>query len=320
MATTITSSQVVTDFGAYYINEGQNENNLHDTLRESFDSMGVFTVVDSEDTVLREANVQYSEVLQAFQKTFTPKGGVTFTPKAIPLFNVKVDETFYPDDLKNQWLAFMTSNNLDRTTWPFVRWFIEKYVLAQIMADLENNIYGAAYVAPTPGTAGAASASFDGLKKIINAAITGTTMSTIATGSPNATPATWAGQIETFVQSIPELYWKTAMSLNMSRALALRYKQGRRIKYNSTYDQVSEMMAVEDFEQIQVAGFGSMAGKTKIWGTPKLNALMGFKGGSNKQIVEVEKVDRSVKVYTDFWIGIGFINDGLVFTNDQDLV
>lgn len=320
MATTITSSQVITDFGAYYIDAGQSELQIHDTLRESFVDMGDFTVVETEDTVLREVNTQYAEVLQSFQTAFTPKGGITFTPKAIPLFNVKVDESFYPDALKSQWISFLTSNNLDRTQWPFVRFFIEKYVMGQIMADLTKNIYGAVYAAPAAGVAGAANVAFDGLKKIINTAITAGTTTAIATGAPNATQATWAGQIETFNQGIPELYWQEPMDIKMSRSLALRYKQGRRIKYNSTYAQVSDAMAVEDFEQNKVVGRGSLTGATKIWATPKINSLMAFKGGSNKQIVEVEKVDRMVKVYTDFWIGIGFINDGLIFTNDQDLV
>ena len=319
MATTITSSQVVTDFGAYFIDAGQNENNIHEMLREDFMDMNDFTVVESEDTVLREVNTAYAEVLQSFQTAFTPKGGITFTPKAIQLFNVKVDQSFYPDALKNQYIAFLTSNNLDRTTWPFVRFFA-KYVIGQIKADMVKNLYGAAYAAPAPGVAGAASASFDGLKKIINAGIVATTITPIVTGAPNATAATWAGQVETFAKGIPELYWETPMTIQTSRALALRYKEGRRTKYNSNYAQTSDALAIQDFEQIAVSGRGSMTGVTKIWGTPKMNAIMAFKGGSNSQIMEVEKVDRMVKVYTDFWFGVGFINDALVFTNDQDLV
>jgi len=319
MATVITPDAVVSAFGSYYIDNGQNENNIHDTLRETFEDTDDFTVVDSEDTILRETNVQYAEVLQAFQTAFTPKGGVTFTPKEIKLFNVKVDQAFYPDALKNQWLAFLTSANLDRTTWPFVKWFIEKYVMGQIKADLAKNLYGAVYAAPTGGTAGAASASFDGLKKIINDAITAGTIVPITTGAPNSDAVIFAGQIETFAKSVPELYWNTSMGIKMSRALALRYKQGRRLKYNSNYAQVSEQMAVQDFEQNQVVGRGSLTGVNKIWATPKSNAIMAFKGGSNKTIVEVEKVDRQVKVYTDFYIGLGFIQDSLVYTNDQDI-
>ncbi|HVZ97975.1 MAG TPA: hypothetical protein VG847_13930 [Chitinophagaceae bacterium] len=319
MPTTITSADVVDQFGEYYINNGQNENDIHDTLREQLEDIGDFTVVDSDDTILRAANVEYTEVLQAFQTAFTPKGSVTFTPKEIPLFNVKIDQQFYPDVLKNQWLAFLTSENLDRTTWPFVRWFIEKYVLPQINHDLVKNLYGAVRVAPTEGTAGAASASFNGLRKIINDGITGNTIVPITTGVPNTNPTTWLSQVETFCQSIPELYWETSMGLKMSRALALRYKRGFRMTYDAFAFGVKDNLSlVTDFENIQVIGRGSMTGVSKIWTTPKLNAIMAFKGGSNRGMVEVEKVDRMVKVYTDFWIGLGFIQDALVWTNDQD--
>ncbi|HRH59783.1 MAG TPA: hypothetical protein PL045_04390, partial [Chitinophagaceae bacterium] len=247
MATTITSSQVVSDFGAYYIDEGQNEGNIHQRLREVFETRNAFTVIETEDTQLRETNVTYSEVLQSFQTTFTPKGGITFTPRTIQLFNVKVDQLFLPDALKNQWLAFLTSNNLDRTTWPFVRFFIERYVMGQISHDLETKgIYTGVQANPTPGTANNAIDTMNGVKTIINAGITATTISTIATGTPSTTPATWCTQVEDFTKGIPELYWGETMSLNMSRTLARRYKEGRRTKYNSNYEQVTDKMAVED--------------------------------------------------------------------------
>lgn len=319
MATVISAAELISDFGAYYKDGGQSESDLHDTLRESFTEASDFTIVETEDTILRAANVEYSEALQAFQKEFTPKGGVTFAPKEIKLFNVKVDQSFYPDDLVPTWLGFLTSKNLDRTTWPFVRWFIEVYVLGQIGHDLTKNLYGAEYAAPSIGVAGAASTAFNGLRKIINDGITAGTIVPIATGAPDSSPTTFAGQIESFCKAIPELYWHTPMGIQMSRALALRYKEGRRIKYNSNYAQVSDQMAVQDFEQMQVNGRGSLTGVNKIWATPKSNAIMAFKGGSNRSIVEVEKVDRLVKVYTDFWIGIGFINDALLFTNNQDV-
>ncbi len=321
MPTVINSAQVVADFGAYYIDAGQNETNIHDRLREPFGTKDAFLQIDTEDTTLREANAAYTEVLQGFQTAFTPKGGITFTPKDIPLYNVKVDQSFYPDALKNQWLAFLTSNKLDRTEWPFVRWFIEKYVMGQIEHDLEMEaIYKAVYSAPVPNVANNAADVMNGIKKVINDGINGGTIVPIPTGAPNADPVLWCGQVETFCKAIPELYWGMGMQLNMSRALALRYKEGRRLKYNSNYAQVSEQMAVQDFEEIQVVGRASHTGSNKIWTTPKLNAVLPMKGGSNKDIVEVEKVDRLVKVYTDFWIGLGFIDDGLVFTNDQNLV
>lgn len=319
MPTTITASQVVSDFGAFYIDAGQNESNIHTTLRENFDTQDAFTVVESEDTVLRETNAEFGEIVQAFQTAWTPKGSVDITPISIPLFNLKVDAEFYPDALKNQWLSFMTSNNLDRTTWPFVRWFIEKYVIGQIMADMEKTGYPAVYAAPTVGTASSAASSYNGIKKLINDAITASLITPIVTGAPNTTQTTWCTQVETFLKGIPELYWNNAFQLNTSRALALRYREGRTLKYNTNYAQISDRDVVQNFESVKVKGYGSMSNVNKIWGTLKNNAIMAFKGGSNKSIMEVEKIDRKVKVYTDFWIGLGFINPKLVWTNDQDL-
>ena len=320
MATTITSASVVSDFGAFYIDAGQNENNIHQRLMEPFGSMDCFRIIETEDTVLREANVAYTEVLQGFQKAFTPKGGVTFTPKAIPLYNVKIDQLFYPDDLKSQWLSFLTSNNLDRTTWPFVRFFIEEYVLKQIKADLElQAIFKGVYVAPTAGTANSSNATMNGVRKLINDAITGTTTIASVTGALSTDPVTFCTQIEAFCASVPEVYWDQPMDLNMSRTLRLRYRQGRKLKYNMYYAMEPQLDQVANFENITVEGLASMNGSNKIWMTPFINGILGMKGGSNQSIVEVEKVDRQVKVYTDFWIGAGFVDDGLIFTNDQDL-
>ena len=47
MPTTITSAQVVADFGAYFIDAGQNEGNIHDMLREQFVDVNDFTVVET---------------------------------------------------------------------------------------------------------------------------------------------------------------------------------------------------------------------------------------------------------------------------------
>ena len=320
MATVITSSALVDAFGAYYINSGQNEQNIHNRLREEFGTAEAFRTVDSEDTILREANSGFTEVLQSFQKTFTPKGGVALAPKSIPLFNVKVDELFYPDDLKNQWAAFFTSDVLDRTQWPFVRWFIEEYVLKQIKVDLEKQaIYKGQYAAPTPGVPNDAIETMNGIKFLIDTAIADGGTVVIPTGAPSATPATWAAQVEAFAGSVDELYWDQEMTLNMSRQNALKYSIGRRTKYNMYYPQAPALATVEDFPNITIVGRASMNGSNKIWMSPKVNSILAFKGGSNKDIVEVEKVDRQVKVYTDFWIGAGFIDDGLIFTNDQDI-
>ena len=93
-ATTITATDVVTDFGAYYMNNGQTEEDIRTALQETFETQNAFTVIESDDTKLRMVNAAFGEVLQSFQTTFTPKGSVVFKTREIDLFNIKWTRLF----------------------------------------------------------------------------------------------------------------------------------------------------------------------------------------------------------------------------------
>jgi hypothetical protein len=316
--TQITPADVITEFGAHYIDEGQNLSSLLLRPFEAFGTRSAFTNVPTNDTQLRFSDVTVSEILQPYQDTYTPKGSVDFDPVTINLQQVKVDQQFNPNNLVYSWLGFLTSNNTDRKTWPFVRWFIEVYLLNQLFEDLEKKaVYSGVKAAIVSGTAGNAIGVIDGVKKIINDNIASVTK--INTGAPSIDPADWCTQIEEFVKGIPELYWDKNLTINMSRTLALRYVEGKKKKYNMYYAQEADMLSVANFSNVKVGGRASMNGASKIWATPMENAIFATKGFANANGFEMESVDRSVKIWSDFHIGLGFLLMDLVFTNDQDL-
>lgn len=315
----ITATDIKTQWGDYAQDRGQSESDINEVLREILeDELPDFSVVHSEDTILQRSNVAYAEVLQAFQTQFTPKGMVTFTPNEIRLHRVKADIVFTPDDLIDTWLDFLGSKQLDRAEWPFVRWIAERYVPQQIAADIVNNMYGAVRVNPTAGTAGAASASFNGHKKLINDAITAGSVIPIVTGALSATAATMCSQFEAFVKSLPEPYQHTPKTLRVRKAIETRYKEGKRALYgvmNQTSDVNTQIM---DFEENVVRGTPAMAGANKIICSPRVNSIIAFKGFENINNLEIQAVDRQVKVFTDFHVGLGYNDWRLVWTNDQD--
>jgi hypothetical protein len=321
MATTITATDVISEYGSYYINQGQNLQSLLLRPFEAFGSRDAFTNVPTNDTQVRYSDVTVGEILQPYQDAFTEKGSVTFKPVTIDLHPVKVDQKFNPSSLTYSWLGFLTNNNTDRTTWPFTRWFIEVYLLKQLFQDIEKKaIFKGVHVNPTAGTAGAAQDVIDGIRKQINDAITASAITPIATGALSTDPATFCTQIETFVKGIPELFWETDMTINMSRVLALRFAEGKDAKYNTQYAKEDSLITVKNFPNIKIKGRASMFGSDKIWATPIENVVFLTKGFANANGFELEKVDRTVKVWTDFHIGAGFLLKDLVFTNDRDLV
>ena len=318
--TVINAGTIIADYGSYYIDQGQNLADLNMRPFQEFGTKDAFTVVETTDTILRAVNVNVGEILQGYQDDYTPKGYVGFADGDIPLFPVKVDQAFNPTKLVNTWLGFLTSKKTDRKTWPFVRWFIEEYVFKQIDDDLEMKaIFNGVYAPPVAGVANNAVDIMNGVKKLLNNKVTAGTVVPITTGAPSADPKLWAQQVETFCKGVPEKYWGKTLKLNMSRTLALRYAEGRKLLYNMYYAQETELSKVANFETISVEGRASMINSKKIWMTPKENAVLAVRGFSNKQVVELESVDRKVKIWTDWWMGAGFIMDELIWTNDQDL-
>jgi hypothetical protein len=316
--TTITPTDVITEFGSYYINEGQNLSNLLTRPFHPFGTRDAFTNVPTDNTQLRFSDVQVGKILQPYQKAFTPKGSVVFTPVTIDLHPVKIDQQFNPSDLVYSWLGFLTSNNTDRSTWPFTRWLIEYYLLNQLWEDMELDlVFNGDEAAVVPGVAGAPGEVCDGVKKIINDNIAD--MEQINTGAPAASPKDYVTQIEEFVKGVPKRFWNKKMTLNMNPDLAVRFVEGMQEKYNMNYAQVSDTMSVRNFSNISVKGRQSMDGSNKLWMTPVENAIFAVKGFANATAFELEKIDRSVKIWTDFHVGIGFLQSDLVFTNDQDM-
>jgi len=314
-------SAIITEFGAYYLQSGQGRAALSKVLNWQAKTEMMFTRILTQNTKIDRASSVMSRLLQPFQKQWSPTGDVTFTPLDIPLFKMKADFEEYPDELEETWLGFLASDDLDRKNWPFVRWLLEVHMIPQMEEDMElNEIYSGVYVAPpTPGTAGAAGSAMNGIKKTLNDLVTGGRITPIVTGAPNADPATWVGQVEAFTRAIDKRYWMTPMDIAMSQDLELRFKDGMEVKYNTQYRQEGDIAKVKNFPH-RVVGLPSHVGANKIWCTPKGNAILGVKRPALAKQVQIENVDRLVKIYTDGFKGVGYVLPEIVFTNDQDLV
>jgi hypothetical protein len=312
-------ADIKTEFGLYYKNGGQGIKDLVQILYAKTETDALFTRVDTEDTIIRRGSSIMTRILQPFQKKWTPLGGLTVKPAEIKLFPMKVDFEENPDELEATWLGFLADKNLDRTQWPFVKWLIQNHIIGKHAEDYEiNEVFKGEYAAPVDGTPGPVSTAMDGAKKLINDNITAGGTDPIVTGAIATDPVDYVDQVELFMAAINPLYQDFPMQLAMSKVLARRFQQGMRAKYNMNYAQTSDLTKVEGYNTT-VVGVTSMTGSSKIWCTPRENAILGVKKSSNITVFKIESVDRLVKLFTDYYKGIGFILPELVFTNDQDL-
>lgn len=313
-------ADIITEYGAYYEDAGQNAQRLSKQLYFQNDFDQLFTIRESNDSVYRLGSAAVGRLAQPFQKAFTPTGAATFTPQPIQTYRVKVDFEDYPDELEESWLGFLQSEDHDRSKWPFVKWLLEEHITPRFNEDiLLNEAFSGVYAAPTPGTPGGAGTAMDGIRKIINDHITAGDITPIATGAWDADPATFVTQVETFVKAIPQRYRKQKMSLIMNDDLHVRFQEGMIAKYNMNYNQ-ADLDLVRLYKNITVVGTEVLGNSAKIWCTPKENQYCIWKHGKKQGTYGIESEDRKVKIWNDFRKGYGFVIPQIVYTNDQDLV
>lgn len=313
-------ADILSEFGAYYLNQGQNMTRLFQQIYYGGETDKILTPFFTDETVYRAAESRFQRVLQAFQKAWTPIGETQFVPVEISMYKFKVDSQEYPDDLEGSWLGFLAGDGIDRKQWPFVRWFIEKHLLPKMIEDYElNEIYSGVYAAPAAGVAAAAGTGMNGIKKVINGHVSSGRITAMALGALPTDPSSAVDYVEQFADGINKKYWNLNMKIACSQEFERTYRRGYRIKYGRDFDFTGTAATVRE-TNLSLVGLPSMVGANKIWCTTQQNVLHLQKKTQNKQAVYIESIDRLIKCFTDWWSGVGFIIPELVWTNDQDLV
>lgn len=314
-------TDVVTEYGAYYQDRGQRVADLYKKLTTMMVTWALFQTVMRDDSIYEAGIAEVGELLQPFQKSWTPKGIATFRPQVIRAHKAKVDYELYPDDIEATWLGFLADNGLNRKDWPIVRYIQEELLTPRLADDIETKaMYHGVYVAPTAGVAGPASASMDGFRKIINDGVTAGTIAPITMGAIPANDVDFVTYVEDFVQQILVRYRNQQMPLIMNEDLAFRYKNGFHQKYNVNYSQDPQDMRVRHRSNIRIVESPAMVGSDKIVMTPQTNMKKLVRRTQNIGRWGIEQEDRRVKMWTDFYLGLGFVIHEIVFTTDVDLV
>jgi len=304
-------TDIVKEYGAYYINAGQNMDRLKRLLLFGRETNKVARQIKTNDTVYRLSQSNITSLVQPFQKTWTPKGEITFVPNPIELFKMKVDLDIYPDDIEDNWLGFLASENQNRKEWPLIRYIMEQHIIQKIDEDLELQIYyKGVHQAPTAGTAGATETSMNGLQLHLqtNAKVNRLTMDPLEA-------STIYDQLEEAFEQVSEVYQNTPMLICIApkwRRAFLKDKRAQGFYDISDPGQIDDTL---DFSPAKVKGLPSMIGTNDLFITPNQNMIHLTKKGQNAATFKVEESKRCVSILTDWWEGLGFGLNEVVWTN-----
>lgn len=310
----LTVSSVVSAYGSYYENGGQNEKRVLQLLTQGRQLPGYCTPMVTNETIFRLANSTIGEIVQGFQKSFTAKGGIEIKPNEIRLYHLKVDDEFQPDDLQATWLAFFANlPEPERKNWPFVKWAIEKHYLPRIDQDMElNAYYKGVYSAPSTGVAGSAATAFQGLQAQLQAGVDDGTINTVSMNG-DLDKNTIFDQVELFTDGISNEYQGVEMNVFMSPYWYKKYMQDKRAQGFFTKYNANEIDGNIDFTPLNVKPLAAMTGTNDVFCTPKANLLWLY--SADKKTLKLEEAKRSVALMADWWEGLGFGVNQAVWTN-----
>ena len=311
-------TEIVSTFGSYYLNGQNNMGRLVKKMMQDSETLNLPGIrhINSKETVYQSANVESSEVIQGYQHGFTPKGNVTFHPNTIYLRPMKVDKQLKPDVCWDNWLGFLSADNLSPKDWPFVRYIMEQIVAGQVESDRELKlVYTGVYQQPTEGTAGDAVNVMDGFKKIMTDAAAASHVYPIhkVANIDVLNASDIFDQVEAFEDGISGMLKNHKMYIFMAPEMATAYF--RKLRALGFYD-VSSASGLSDYvdkTQHLVKGIPCMTGSTDIWATTPENILHLTK--RSRSNYRVQEIHRDVDVMCDWWEGLGFVDNDLVYAS-----
>jgi len=312
MAATITVSEIVSAFGTYL---GQNATQILKLLTQPTESQKYMTTMASKELEWRAAKAVIDDVVQGFQKAWTPKGTAAFTPRSIVQRRHKFDIAFYPDEIVDNWLGFMADEATDRKVWPITRYILEQLVLPKVLENRELKLIGKGdYTAITPDSAQATGLSMDGFCTQLEDAKTAGTSAINFITLPKLTAVNIFDEVEEFANKVDALYQNLSMNVFVSRGLYMAYHRRRRDLHglDTNYNGMADII---EGTSMKLVPLPSMAGKDIIFATPKENFIRLINRNDGASNIAIENVDRQIKIYADWYEAVGFGIEEAVFAS-----
>lgn len=318
----LTIEQILEEYGRYYEDAGQNLSRLKRAFMQPSETLKYATPIPTDDTIFKLANPLFQPVLQAFQRSFTPRGSVKFVPNPIELHPIKIDYPFFPTDIESSWLGFLGGDS-SRTieNWPIVKYMLEEYLMNQAIEDKElSGVYKGEWQEPTPGTAGLSINCMNGLKKALKEGAQHPDCRVNVIDEIGVlNEISIFEQLEMYDKKIAELYTGKKLIHFVAQKWVRAFKSAKRANGYYFIDGPDKINSEIDFTEHVVVGLPSMNGTNDIFTTMRENLLHLRKRDLNKVHVDIQKVDREVKFLIHWWEAVGFACNAMVWTSRESI-
>lgn len=329
MGDTIDSTELATEFGDY-MSQFNIQLEVIKLLTQPTESQKYMTT-KSAITTWKASKSQITSVVQQFIAKWTPLGSSTFTPIEIINRRHKVNLPITPDDITDGWLSYLYNEQVTPDQMPITRYIVEQLLRPKIDDDVELKLIATGEYEElgtvTEGDAGQATGkSMDGYLTVLKdlkdtAGNAGnwyeTTDAVFGSGVTEVTATNVVDVIEDFsrwVKKEAPLYHAKGLNLFIDPEIEDLFQFAYRDAFPTTKNEDGRRNG-PDFSKLTFVPLEAMRGSGIFFTTPKENFIRliheNEAGGATKLFFQVENYD--VKVFAEFWLGVGFALAELIF-------
>lgn len=320
MAHTISITTASNALGQYCVRFGDR---INTTIRQGLEFEAELPKIDC-DYAYQGQDVTISDILQPYQKAFTPNNTESFDGVLNTLQLGKIDLEFDWEQMENffdKWRCNWFEAGKAEDEWTYPRYIMEEVILPKIIEELNTVSWDGEYAAPTPGTAGALLETFDGFRIKIEDFITGGDLTPIVVGALVST--TMVAQVRTFCAGLPSKYRHKKGLIFMSKTNAQMYADDYQAKFPArtvTIDMPDKQYLRVDHYNKMIVGLESMEGSDRfICNFDGLDSMLigAKKGRPMLPEFRFHVYDRSLHVLAEIHRFFGFETLQHVYVSDQ---
>lgn len=309
---TIDVDAVREEFGTYL---SQNGNNLEIVrqLFNGFTSSKYFKSVPAV-TEYRAVQAQINSVVQQFTPRWTPKGNTKFTPLLIKNRRHKINVPIIPAEVLDSYLFHLYDERLSPDQMPITKYIWEQLIYPQILDDIElRMIFKGKYEEVSdPDQPSEPEQSMDGIETIlVNEKASGSSRVNFFDETINwdtATPQAILDFFEGLVDELTPLYKNKRMNIYVSPEVYRKYQRAYKKVWGQNSGQDGDFGTAKiDYSVNTLVALDGMSGSPIVFSTPDENMVkLRHKNEVPNVINDVQKHDYEVRLYGEFWLGVGF--------------
>lgn len=320
MAHSISVSTTGNALGQYCVRYGDR---INQTIRQGLELERDLPKMEC-DYAYQGQDVSISDVLQPYQKAFTPNNTESFDGVLNILQIGKIDLEFDWEQMETfftKWKCNWFEAGKHEEEWSYPRYIIDEVILPKLVEELNTVSYNGVYAAPTAGTAGAFLTSFDGYGKKIADSITAGDLTPIVVGALVST--TMVAQVRTFCAGLPSKYRHKKGIIYMSKTNAQIYADDYQAKYPArtvTIDTPDRQYLKVDHYNKMIVGLESMEGSDRFIATfDGLDSMIILNKSGRPQLPEFRffSTPRSLQVVAEVHRCFGYETYAHTFVSDQ---